>query len=228
MSSTDRNRRDAVDDRSRRGCRILFTGTGGQGVITAARLLTDFFVAQGQHVLSAQLHGMAQRGGSVQSAVLMGRGNSPAIARGGADLVIGFEPVETARALPYMSRQTIVMMDPAPIAPYVLAQNSVLEEGLTEYPDIGQLTESIRSVAGRLKIVDGSTLARQAGSVKSLNVVMLGCLFGSGLLPYAPEDFLNTTMQNAPARVAETNRRAFLAGARAGRGLDLIEERLCL
>ncbi len=212
----------------RTGCRILIAGTGGQGVITTARLLVDFFVSHEHQVQSSQLHGMAQRGGAVQSAVLVDTGISPVIGRGGADIVLGLEPIETARALPLITARTAVLLNPLPIAPYVLAQNAVFEEGPTEYPSIEKLCAEIQSVTNSLAIVDASTLAKQAGSIRAINVVLLGCLFGSGLLPYNAQSFLESTMKTVPAHLAEVNTRAFLAGAEHGGTLDLIEVGSCL
>ena len=95
----------------RYGWRIVFAGTGGQGVITAARLLTQFFSRRGSQVVSGQLHGMAQRGGSVQASVMIDSGISPVMPTGAADCVVGFEPVETVRALSFMSPRTTVFMN---------------------------------------------------------------------------------------------------------------------
>jgi indolepyruvate ferredoxin oxidoreductase beta subunit len=212
---------EQVSARSR-PCRILIAGTGGQGVITAARLLMEFFSARGHQVVSSQLHGMAQRGGAVQSTVLVDCGISPALGRGRADFVLGFEPVETARVLPYISSTTVVFLDPTPIVPYVLAQNHVFEQQPTEYPSVDHLCDVIRSVTTNLVSVDATALAQQAGSVRALNVVMLGCLFGSGLLPYRAADFLDETMKTVPAHVAETNHRAFQSGVQFSQDLARI------
>jgi indolepyruvate ferredoxin oxidoreductase beta subunit len=208
-------------------CRILIAGTGGQGVITAARLLTEFFSSHGHQVQSSQLHGMAQRGGAVQSSVLVGCGISPTLGRGCADFVLGFEPIETVRVLPYISSATVVFLDPTPIVPYVLAQNFVFGGQLTEYPCIDRLYDNIRSVTANLVTLDATTLAEQAGSARALNVVMLGCLFGSGLLPYRAADFLDTTMKTIPARLAETNHRAFRSGVKFSQDLGLIRGQPC-
>jgi len=208
----------------RSGWRILIAGTGGQGVITAARLLTEFSVLHGHQVLSSQLHGMAQRGGAVQSSVLIDCGISPAIGRGDADIVLGLEPVETARALPFISTKTIVVMNTIPVIPCVLAQNYVLGEGPTEYPSVEKLSTIIREVTTKLVTVDATALAKQAGSLKAINVVMLGCLFGSGLLPYTAEDFMDSVLKNVPPQLAKINRKAFLSGVEFGKTLGLIEE----
>jgi indolepyruvate ferredoxin oxidoreductase beta subunit len=211
----------------RSGWRIIIAGTGGQGVITAARLLTEFAVRNGHQALSSQLHGMAQRGGAVQSAVMIDCGISPAIGRTGADLVLGFEPVETARALPLMNARTVVFMNTVPVIPFVLAQNSVLDEGSANYPSIEELSASIRQVTSRLVTLDATSLAKRAGSIRALNVVMLGCLFGSGLLPYSGEHFLKSVKKTVSTRLAETNSRAFLSGVELGRTLRLSKECKC-
>jgi indolepyruvate ferredoxin oxidoreductase beta subunit len=206
------------------GFRILLAGTGGQGVLLAARLLTDFFVRRGHAVVSAQLHGMAQRGGAVQATVMVDTGPSPALRRGDADFLVGLEPVETARALPFVSGKTIVHMNIAPVIPYVLSQQYVLGDTEAKYPDLGRLEACLRSATPHVFPVEGTALAEQAGSVKTLNMVMVGCLVGSGRLPCTPDDFLNTVVKRAPSRLAETNQRAFLSGVEAGRATALIEE----
>jgi indolepyruvate ferredoxin oxidoreductase beta subunit len=210
------------------GWRILLAGTGGQGVITAARLLSEFFVQRGHQVVSGQLHGMAQRGGAVQSTVSVDRGISPALPRGSVDLVLGLEPVETVRALPYLSPTAVVFMNMVPVTPFVLAQNYVLEQGVVKYPPIADLAASIRAITPRLHTADFSALAIEAGSVKTLNVVLLGCLFGSGLLPYQPDDFMNSVMRSVPPRLASVNHRAFRSGVEFGQSLDLVQESSCL
>ncbi|MBU0616681.1 MAG: indolepyruvate oxidoreductase subunit beta [Planctomycetes bacterium] len=201
---------DGQCDRS--GWRILIAGTGGQGVLTAARLLCDCFVARGHHVVSGQLHGMAQRGGAVQSSVIVDGGISPVIPSGRADFLVGFEPVETARALPFVSSDTVVYMNTTPVIPFVLAQRLVLKQPGAEYPDVGQLADRMRAVAPHTFTFDATRCAIEAGSVKALNMVMLGCLLGSGGLPCTAEDFWNIVSETMPARLREVNTKAFLNG----------------
>lgn len=194
--------------------RILIVGTGGQGVLTCARLLGECLVELGHHVVSGQLHGMAQRGGSVQSCVLVDAGDSPVIPDGGADFVIGFEPIETARALASMSGHTIVSMNTATITPFVLAQAFVQKKGDGRYPAVEGLVEQIRSVAPNVLTFDATQCAIKAGSIKSMNLVMLGCLLGSGVLPVAPEAFWDLARRRLPEAALEANARAFVMGTR--------------
>ncbi len=200
------------DRRNRSGCRILIAGTGGQGVLTAARLLCDCFLELDHQVVSGQLHGMAQRGGAVQSSVIIDGGISPVIPSGRADFVMGFEPVETARALPFISSSTVVYMNTAPVIPFVLAQRAVLKEGKAEYPDVRQLADRIRSVAPNTFPFDATQYAAEAGSIKALNMVMLGCLLGSGCLPCTADSFWNTVSKRLPPALKETNTKAFMKG----------------
>jgi indolepyruvate ferredoxin oxidoreductase beta subunit len=199
-----------------------------QGVITAARLLTEFAVRHGHQALSSQLHGMAQRGGAVQSSVMIDCGISPVIGRSGADFVLGLEPVETARALPQMTARTVVFMNTAPVSPFVLAQRHIQGEDTAAYPSVADLSACIREVTSRLVTLNASALAKQAGSDRTLNIVMLGCLFGSGLLPYTGEHFMTSVMKSVPPHLAQVNSRAFTSGVEFSRALKRNEECQCL
>ncbi len=201
---------------SRSGLRIVIAGTGGQGVLTAARLLCEAFVARGHHVVSGQLHGMAQRGGSVQATVVIDGGISPVIAGGRADVVIGFEPAETVRSLPLMSSRSAVYMNTAPVIPFVLGQRYLLDDGDGDYPDVERLAESIRVVAPRLNAFDASRIAAECGAAKALNMVMLGSTFGSGVMPCTADEFWSVVAEKVPAKLKEVNSKAFRAGARVG------------
>ncbi len=201
------------------GWRIIFAGTGGQGVVTAARILTEFFSKRGNQVVSGQLHGMAQRGGSVQASVMIDCGISPVIPAGAADCVVGFEPVETVRALPFMSKNTTVFMNTTPVVPYVLSQQAARGKGNGQYPSQESLEQYILAVTPKLLTFDATELARGTGMVKTLNVVMVGCLFGSGILPVLPEEFLETVMKTVPSKLADSNERAFQCGVEHGRKL---------
>jgi indolepyruvate ferredoxin oxidoreductase beta subunit len=212
---------DTGRQQERTGWRILIAGTGGQGVLTAARLLCDCFVEHGHHVVSGQLHGMAQRGGAVQSAVIIDAGISPVIPSGRADFVLGFEPVETVRALPLMSADTIVYMNITPVVPFVLAQRSLSKDGDGEYPDVQELIASVRAVAPSTFTCDATQYASQAGSARALNMVMLGCLFGSDSLPCTAETFWGTVARRMPPHLQSVNAGAFRKGLEFARGLRI-------
>jgi indolepyruvate ferredoxin oxidoreductase beta subunit len=196
--------------------RILIAGTGGQGTLLAARLLCGHFLRLGHHVVSGQLHGMAQRGGAVQASVIVDGGDCSVIPSAGAHIVIGMEPVETARALPSMSGETIVFMNSAAIVPFTVTQKYVRSKGQASYPGIASLEASIRNVAGKLYSRDASALAESAGSVRSLNFVMLGWLVGVGGLGCKPEELWRSVENLATAKIATYNNLAFEAGVALG------------
>lgn len=204
--------------RSESGWRILIAGTGGQGVLTAARVLCDYFAGRGHNVVSGQLHGMAQRGGSVQSSVIIDCGNGPVIGSGRAGCVVGFEPVETARALPLMSSRTLVCMNTAPVVPYILGQRFVSGDGDSGYPNVNRLFGAIGAVTRHAFQLDATRLAVEAGSGKALNMVMLGCMLGYGFLPCPVDGFWSTVEGKTPPALARINRRAFWSGVEMGRG----------
>ena len=200
---------------NRRGLRIVIAGTGGQGVVTAARLLCECFAERGHEVVSGQLHGMAQRGGAVQSSVIIDGGISPIISSGRADFVVGLEPVETVRALPLMSPRTTVYMNTAPVMPFVLAQRAVREEEGREYPEVAELESFIRAVTNNLVTLDATRLAAEASSGAVLNMVMLGCLLGSAGLPCTADAFSDFVAARSPGAIREANFKAFRMGVDA-------------
>jgi indolepyruvate ferredoxin oxidoreductase beta subunit len=211
----------AQEQLEQRGWRIIIVGTGGQGVLTAARLLCEAFVDLGHEVVSGQLHGMAQRGGSVQSSIMIDSGISPVMAQGAADYLLGLEPVEAARALPFVSAGTACFVNTTPVIPYVLGQETVLHEEEAKYPDIGHLLDHIRAVTASVYAFDATQQAAQAGSPKTLNILMLGCLLGSGSLPCTPHDFWMSVTRTMPPNLADINRQAFGAGVEMGRKLQI-------
>lgn len=192
---------------------ILTVGTGGQGVLTAAHLLSRFFVARGHEVVSGQLHGMAQRGGSVQSSVMVDGGISPVIAQGKADFVLGLEPIECARALYFVSPRTTVFMNRAMVTPFVVAQDQIRGRSDGGPPHLEELEDAMRAVTSHFSAFDATALAAEAGAARSLNMVMLGALFGSGSLPYTPEELIETL------NPSEVNERAFRSGVTFDRSL---------
>ena len=163
--------------------------------------------------MSGQLHGMAQRGGAVQSSVMLDCGISPVIPEGKADFVLGLEPIECARALHFVSSRTWVFMNTTMVTPFVVAQDQIRNRGLGP-PSVPELEQALRSVTSRLCVADATALAEQAGSIRTLNLVMLGSLFGADVLPYRPADFTDTVA------LSEENQRAFMSGVTWSRVLS--------
>ncbi|MBI4700273.1 MAG: indolepyruvate oxidoreductase subunit beta, partial [Deltaproteobacteria bacterium] len=185
---------------------VLFAGVGGQGVLTAARLLGEAALSAGLEARVGALHGMAQRGGSVEATVVIGPGYSSFIARGAADVAVGLEPIELCRARPKLSPRTVALVSLGRVPPYTLALQG------KPYPDLECLLASLRSSVERLVEIDAATLARQAGSARTLNVVMLGALGALGVLPFDSASLWRAIERRTAARLVEVSRRAFDLG----------------
>jgi len=200
---------------SRRRTRVLLVGVGGQGVITAAAVLGLAVRDAGLGVNVGQLHGMAQRGGSVEATVVIGAGSTAFIGAGEADIVVGFEPLETLRAAPRMRPGAVVLMNTGHIPPFALAQ------ARQPYPDMDDLVATLGRSSERLVLVDGPEVAVEAGDVRVLNSVMLGALVGLGVLPIDAVALERAVVAKYPSRYQQMNLRAIELGlaATASRGV---------
>lgn len=192
--------------------RIFFTGVGGQGTLLATRLVGEAALEEGIPVLMSEIHGMAQRGGVVESSVVIGSATSPTIADGEADIVIAFEPLEAARALSKCHPGSVVITGITPIPPFSVTV------GQSAYPAPEGLFETVASRVSRLIKVDADALAEAAGAGRSSNVVMIGVLAGTGLLPMSKQSWEKALKRILPARLIEVNLRAFESGFSEGAG----------
>ena len=189
--------------------RVFFAGVGGQGSLTASRLLGEIAMEAGYDTLVGEIHGMSQRGGVVESSVFIGYVFGPILEDGEADLLVAFEPLEMARAIAKASAETTVLCNTRTILP------STVSRGLSRYPDVDGLIAKLRPAVKRLVAFDATELAVQAGSVLSTNMVMLGAACASGLLPFDRAEYQRVIDEKTPARFRETNTRAFDAGFKA-------------
>ncbi len=192
-----------------RSIRILVVGIGGQGVLTASRLLGEAAYRSGLKVVLGQLHGMSQRGGSVESTVVIGSGNSSFIEDGQADVVVGIEPLEVLRARNKMSADTTVLINLGRVVPFTLGLQT------DSYPEMENLLNDIRAVAPRLTEVDGPAIVSAVGVPRTLSIAMLGALAGLNVLPYDDAVLWCAIEDHWPARFSEPNRRAFSLGKEA-------------
>ncbi len=178
-----------------RALRIFFTGVGGQGTLLATRLVGEAALEEDLPVLMSEIHGMAQRGGVVESSVVLGSAASPTIADGEADIVIAFEPLEAARALPKCNPKTVVITSITPVAPFTVTI------GQSVYPDHDALYKMVEPHVAGLIRVDADGLARSVSAERGSNVVMIGVLAGTGILPISKTSFEQRPAAN-PARKA--------------------------
>ena len=193
--------------------RVYFTGIGGQGTLLATMVLAEAAIYAGYHVVASEVHGMAQRGGVVESTVIIGDVRSPIISDGEADVLLGFEPVETYRAVRKCSARSVVVSNTEPVMPYSVAI------GKGSYPDVDCLFEFIRNRTEKLITLNAKALAQQTGSAVSTNVVMLGALAKSDVLPIHKEAFEEIIGTKTKARFVEVNLKAFDLGFAATRSV---------
>ena len=165
---------------------IILCGVGGQGIVLTSKLLAAAAMAKGIPVMSAETIGMAQKGGSVFSFLRMGEElYSPMFPKGTADLLIGFEPAEAVRMLPYLKSEGTVVLNTHPIQPVT----ATLGGGAY---DAAAMIAYLQKHAGNLTMLDGDAACRKIGSPKVLNMVMLGAVLRSGVLPLTLEEVTET------------------------------------
>jgi len=182
---------------------ILFSGVGGQGILLASELMAYSLLAAGYDVKKSEVHGMAQRGGSVTAQLRYGEQvYSPLIEAGTADILIAFEMMEAARYLPYLHKGSKVIVNTQQILPPAVAC------GQLEYPEnvLARLTERGIEVFE----VNGFDIASAVGEVKTVNVVMVGAV--SHFLPLDPTAYEGVIRSKVPQRFRDVNLKAFALG----------------
>ncbi|RUM86947.1 MAG: pyruvate ferredoxin oxidoreductase [Thermodesulfatator sp.] len=193
----------------REGYRLLVVGVGGQGILFFSRVLGEAALREGLSVAMSEVHGMAQRGGVVETNIVLGAVKSPYISEGEADILVALEPVEALRALSRCRREATALVSTDPVLP------QVVKDGLATYPDLPPLLERLKTVLPQVYLLSGETLAREAGSVRALNVVMLGALAATELLPLSREALLEALKAVVKPSYISLNLRAFEAGFEA-------------
>ncbi|SHH48999.1 indolepyruvate ferredoxin oxidoreductase beta subunit [Sporobacter termitidis DSM 10068] len=184
---------------------ILLAGVGGQGTVLASRLLAQCGLDKGLRAHTAETIGMAQRGGSVVSHVRIGEDMfSPLIPKGTADIIIGFEPAEAVRCFDYLKPGGAVVVSSRPIRPTTAILSGSAYDG-------GAMLDFLKSSAGRLVVVDGERLAEETGSMRSLNLALLGAAAGSAL-GFTTDDIAGAMAKLMAPRHIEANMTALRLG----------------
>ncbi|MBW1892270.1 MAG: indolepyruvate oxidoreductase subunit beta [Deltaproteobacteria bacterium] len=188
--------------------RLIIVAVGGQGNLLASKVLGEASLSAGIPVRMSEIHGMAQRGGVVESAILFGDAGSTIISDSEADVLVSFEPSEALRAINKCNSDTVVITNLSPLPPFT----ATIGQGT--YPDIENIQDIIRNKTSRLIAFDATQIAISAGNVMSVNMVLLGALIQTGILPLsadAVKDAINTRTKKAFSRI---NQNAFDLGFR--------------
>jgi indolepyruvate ferredoxin oxidoreductase beta subunit len=192
---------------------FLLAGVGGQGTILASDVLVNVGLAGGYQAKQAEVHGMSQRGGSVTSFVRWGKTvYSPLVGAGEVDVFLAFEKAEALRNLFQLRRGALALVNLAAIEPVTVTS------GGQPYPDDATLYQKFSELTDQVIYVDGEAIAESLGNVRAANVVLLGALSAAmqrqrltgAELP--SDAWLQVVLERVPAKYAELNRQAFLAG----------------
>ena len=187
---------------------ILICGVGGQGIVLTSKLIASTAMEHDIPVMSAETIGMAQKGGSVFSFLRLGDDiYCPMFPEKTADLIIGFEPAEAVRMLPYLKDGGQVVVNTHPIMPVTatLKGSDYTGEEMLSY-----LKENVAEVT----LIDGEAACREVGSPRALNMIMLGAAVRSGVLPFDIAEVTGVMEKTVKPQFVELNRKALYLGDR--------------
>ncbi len=183
---------------------IVISGVGGQGVLTLSEIIGRSLMKKGLNVKGTEIHGLAQRGGSVVSHLKAGFTDfSPIVDDGGADVVIGLEALETLRVIRYMNATTVVLINDNIIQPVLPS---------IKIPNREEIISRILMITKNMIRIDADGIARRLNSMQVVNTVMLGALAGINVLPSSPDDVLSSLKERIPPRFHAINEMAFNEG----------------
>ena len=181
---------------------ILICGVGGQGIVLTSKLIAAAAMERGLPVMSAETIGMAQKGGSVFSFLRIGDDlHCPMFPPQTADLLIGFEPAEAVRMLPYLRQGGQVIVNTHPIMPVTASLSGADYTG-------AEMLDYLRSHTEKLTALDADAGCKALGSPKVLNMIMLGTAVRAGVLPFSPAEIEDTMRRTVKPQFAELNAKA--------------------
>ena len=178
---------------------IMIVGVGGQGTLLTSRILGGVMENAGYEVKVSEVHGMAQRGGCVVSHVRVGREiNSPLIPRGSADLLLGFEPAEAVRCLPYLRRGGTAVVSRAAIAPVTASLSGSSYDG-------AEMLAYLAEQVDNLIVLDTEEVLAACGSSRVLNIALLAAAAKAGALGITPDELRTAVRERLPEKFHALN-----------------------
>jgi indolepyruvate ferredoxin oxidoreductase beta subunit len=188
-------------------CDVILAGVGGQGVLSVAAIIAQAAVAEGLRVRQSEVHGMAQRGGAVLAHLRIADSGiaSDLVPRGGAELILSMEPLESLRYAEWLSPNGAIVTAAEPLV------------NIPNYPEISGVIKSIEAFPVH-RVVEAAALAKEAGLARSVNMVMVGA--ASVFLPIgakALEETIRNVFARKDAAIAESNIKAFTLGRNAAK-----------
>lgn len=190
---------------------LIIAGVGGQGSILASHIVATAAIRDGLRARVGETFGAAMRGGAVASHVRIGKDvHAPLVPKDGADIVLAMEPLEGLRnTINFLGKGGLLLTNTRPWLPVDV------NIGRAEYPSMESIGAAVKKLDGKVVEIDATSLAQQAGNVRTANVVMLGALAGTGKLPISIETLKQVVQENVPPKTIDANLRAFELGLKA-------------
>lgn len=186
---------------------IILAGVGGQGILSIAFVIDNAALKERLKLKQAEVHGMAQRGGAVQSHLRLSEEaiHSDLIPRGHADIILSVEPLESLRYLDYLAPEGRLITSSTPVV------------NIPDYPDIHEVVEEIRGIKGSI-LIDSGEIAREAGSARAQNMVMLGAASPFLILEETHLlEFIEVLFRDRGPNLVDINVKAFNLGRSASK-----------
>ena len=185
---------------------IYISGVGGQGIIKTSVIMGEAAMQSGLSVVVGEIHGMSQRGGVVSTQMKIGDSHSPIIEKGKADLLLAFEPLEALRAINMINKDSYVVVNTSTIYPFNIKQSEY------PYPELSVLLDEIESQAKKVIALDADGIAKKAGHILSVNMVLLGAATAIPGFPVDKETIIKSMQDNLPKKSLPINQEAFEEG----------------
>jgi indolepyruvate ferredoxin oxidoreductase beta subunit len=188
--------------------KITIAGVGGQGTLLASRLIAQSAIDSNLSVIIGETYGMAQRGGPVMGHIQIGGDSySPQIRPGEADVLLGFEMGEAVRrGVTYLKNDGLAIINSKKLPPVEVIS------GMMEYPEQKELLTILEKVTDKIISFDATKLAEKAGDAVATNVIILGALSASGLLPFTKNTIIDTIKQSLRPNFHDLNIKALDLG----------------
>jgi indolepyruvate ferredoxin oxidoreductase beta subunit len=193
---------------------MIVAGVGGQGSVLASHIIAMAAIEEGLRARVGETFGAAMRGGAVASHVRIGKDiHSPLVQKDGADIVLALEPLEGLRnVVKFLKEGGLLLTNTRVWSPMDV------NVGRAEYPSLEAISDAVKKLNGKIITIDATSLAQQAGNVRSMNVVMLGALAGAVELPFSNETLKRVIRENVPKGTEGVNLKAFELGLKAVKG----------
>lgn len=185
---------------------IYICGIGGQGIIKTSVIIGEAAMNEGYEVVMSEIHGMSQRGGVVSTELKIGDYKSSIIEESNSDVILSFEPIEAVRALNKANKDTKIVFNTSPIVPSTLTQFN------QTYPKVDDIIASLNDNYDFVYPIDGEKLAIDAGSLLSLNMVLLGGVIANDTFPLSKESIIKSMKNNLHPKFHEMNLNAIEKG----------------